>query len=242
MFSQSDLNIKFNSTLFIQFLLLCLAILFLGHCLSIYLLFQYPESKIDGSYLAKLVQLFNLDLEANLPTLFSSLILFINAFMLAFIAVGHKDLNSKYLPWVGLSFIFFFLAVDEMITIHEHLIDPTRKLFNTKGYFYYAWVIPYGILVAIIGIFYFKFIFCLPRKTLTLYRISAVVFMPGAIGMETLSSMEVYTNGSNNNFNYYLIITIEELLEMIGAIIFCYANLDYITKNFNLTIFQFSKM
>ena len=57
----------------------------------------------------ELLRMFNLDMEANLPTLFSSAILFFSAFLFYLLSKVSQSKKSKDRPfWLGLSFIFTF--------------------------------------------------------------------------------------------------------------------------------------
>ena len=240
--SNPNTKIKYNfyTSAFIRLLVFFISILLITHCLSIYLLIEFPNAKDDGSFYGKLIQLFNFDIEANLPTFFSSLLLLLNGLLLSFIAYTHRKTKTKYLPWVGMAFIFFFLSLDEMITIHEHLIQPTRDLFGTSGYLYYAWIIPYGILAILLGIVYSRFLLRLPKRVLLLFILAAVVFLSGAIGMESISAMQHDQYGMDN-IVYHMMYTVEELLEMSGSTIFCFALLTYIGITFKSFSLKFQQ-
>lgn len=106
-----------------------------------------------------------------------------------------------------------------------------NKLLDTSGIFYYAWFIPYGIVIIILGIAYFKFFMSLPKRILRLFIFSAILFISGAIGMEAIGGMYDEKYGQDN-LGYYLLYTIEELLEMFGSILFFYALLSYIKTKF----------
>ncbi|NJL52171.1 MAG: hypothetical protein HC930_08030 [Hydrococcus sp. SU_1_0] len=76
---------------------------------------------------------FNFDEEANLPALYSSLALGFCAYLLSLIATVKKKVKGKYAKqWKTLGFIFLYLAVDEMCSIHELLIPILRTAMNTK--------------------------------------------------------------------------------------------------------------
>ncbi|MBO3116498.1 hypothetical protein J4050_07050 [Winogradskyella sp. DF17] len=126
---------------------------------------------------------------------------------------------------------FYFLAVDEILRIHEHLNVPMRNLFDTSGVFYFAWVIPYSIIILLLGIYFYKFLLSLPVRTKVLFGLSLVVFVSGAIGIELLEGQQAEDYGMDNT-TFFILYTIEESLEMIGSSIFCFALLDYISKTY----------
>jgi hypothetical protein len=67
----------------------------------------------------------------------------------------------------------------------------------------------------------------LPARTRRLFLAAGAIFVAGAIGVEAVSGMQASLHGEQN-LTYHLVITVEELLEMTGIVIFIYALLDYI--------------
>ncbi len=94
-----------------------------------------------------LMQGFYVDLEANVPTYFNVIILFISALLLGCIAAWKFSVKDKFrIHWAGLALIFLYLSMDEAAALHERLIKPMRSIVNFEGYgglFYFAWVIPW---------------------------------------------------------------------------------------------------
>lgn len=106
------------------------------------------------------LKIVDLDQEANLPTLFSSVLLMISAFLFYLLSKKAKLLKNKnYRYWLGLSFIFVFLAFDESAKIHESLGDWTEQFVDASGYLLYPWVISYAVLVFVLGLSYFRFFY-----------------------------------------------------------------------------------
>ena len=56
---------------------------------------------------------------------------------------------------------------------------------------------------------------------------AGVLFISGAVGIEVFSAREADLNGTDTLL-YSILYTVEELCEMIGIVIFCYALLRYI--------------
>lgn len=178
-----------------------------------------------------LVPLFNFGTEQNIPTLYSSIALLTSSLLLLVIALSHKRGGDSYFYWLGMAFIFLFLAVDETASLHERLIRPIRESFNTSGLLYFAWVIPYGAAVLIFVMTYSRFLMRLPRSTCVLFLVSGTTFIAGAIGFELLGGRHYELQG-NDNATYVLFQTAEESLEMLGIVIFIYSLLDYIVTRF----------
>lgn len=220
-------------------LVIAIGVLVIGNLITVYYLNNtYANVQELPKGLRLFVKLLNVDLEANLPTYFSALVLLGDAILLAFIAYGSKALGEQFLHWIGLSAIFVFISLDEMIQIHEQLRAPMEALFNTSGLLYFAWFIPYLALVVIIGIAYFKFMMRLPKKILKLFILAGVVFIFGAVGMEMLGGMHAEVH-REKNLTYALMYSFEEFLEMSGAAIFFYALISYIEMKFKTASFVF---
>lgn len=183
---------------------------------------------------------FNVGQDLTIPTWYSSSTLLFCSILLASIAATKKGDGDRYaLHWGALSVIFLLLSIDEVAVIHETGGEVFESLarplgFSASGFFYYAWVIPGAIFVLIILLVYLRFLADLPRQTRRLFLIAGALFVIGAIGMEMLTAnLESLYGGYQNEPTSIKIIaiiqtTIEELLEMLGIVVFIYALLSYI--------------
>ena len=139
--------------------------------------------------------------------------------------------------WLIISVIFIFIGVDESISIHEGFTEPLRNVLNTGSFFYYAWVIPYAAIVIVLILIYLPFFFKLPWDTKVCITISAILYVAGAIGMELIGGAWYELHGKDSIF--FILASLEEVLEMLGMIGFIYTFSSYIDrhiKNFNLRI------
>lgn len=189
-------------------------------------LYHLEPSKL----LNHLDRLFNADREANFPSFFSTGLLFFSAVLLSLIAFAKKG-RPFFVGWCFLAVIFFFLSLDESVQLHESIIKSTRALFGVSGYFFYAWVIPYGILTMAMFIAYLKFLLHLPKVTGRLFVVAGVCYVTGAIGFEMLDAAHQEAQNSVDLVEAMLFNT-EELMEMTGIIIFIYALLSYVRAEF----------
>lgn len=91
---------------------------------------------------------FDLDNEANVPTVYSGLLLGCCAYI-CLVLTNQKNNLAERLRWIFLSLLFFYLAFDELLVIHETIAEPLRDFFsiNAGNSLYHAWVIP-GLLAA----------------------------------------------------------------------------------------------
>ena len=181
-------------------------------------------------------KLLNFDLENNIPTFYSIVTLFLCFIVLLFISYVHKKAGLSYYLWIGLGLCFLFISFDECIEIHERIAVFLRNKFALTGILYYAWVIPYGIvLLGFSVIYYFKFLLKLPKKTQRLFLLSGLIYVGGAVGFELLAG--VFHNPLNEMNNaIFILYTLEELLEMIGIALFIYALLLYIKDELKISV------
>jgi len=177
-----------------------------------------------------LIPLFDLNLEKNIPTLFSTVLLLFSALLLAIISADKIKKHQKAQLWVLLTGIFVFLAIDEFTSIHERLIEPVRELLGLSGMFYFAWVIPYWFLLMILAIIYGNFMLEMPSRPRWLVIIAFTTYVVGALGFEMIGGWYYELNGQQLNLTYSLIVMCEESLEMLGLLTFVYAMLVYIDQ------------
>ena len=218
-------------SLFIK-LLYCIGFLVFANILGMISKLAFGHPNCYG-----LIPMFDFDAEMNLPTFYSSVTLILSSTLLAIIAFCHKKEGNPYWLWGILSFIFLFLSMDEFGALHERLEAPFLRLLQSSSFqelskiFFYAWVIPYGVLLIIFVLFYLKFLFKLPQKTKILFVVSGALYVTGAVVLEVFGGMQDRLYGSMN-FTYLFLCTIEETLEMLGIAIFIYTLTSYIREQF----------
>ncbi len=208
-----------------RFLLYIIGILIslslLGHS-AVYFL---PDFPLRDFFAGK----FALNQEQTIPTLYSAIALFFCSVLFWIIARYKATLKDQYtLSWKGLSAIFTYLALDELLGFHESFSKPLHRL-GVDGVLHNAWVVPGVIVVAIFCVIFYNFFQHLPRymKRLTLQAL--LVFLGGALAVELLGGYYKYLHGEQN-LGYALITTIEESMEMLGVVILIHALLIYIDQ------------
>lgn len=204
-------------------LLCAIALLVCIHALSLFGLFELGRDHQLG-----LFRLFNLSEEGNVPTWFSATTLLLCAALLGITWRVVRAAGEQYTRhWAGLALMFLFMAVDEGASIHELLILPLRSLFAAERALYFAWVIPYGIAVAFFALAYLRFLRALPRRTGLLMLAAGLLFVAGALGMEMLSPY-IYDWTGEVSLPMFVMLLVEETLEMLGVAVFIYALLDHL--------------
>ena len=176
----------------------------------------------------EIVRLFHVAEEGNITSWFSALLFFLCALLLAFIAKTKKGMAQPYLRhWNFLTLIFIFFSVDEAARIHELTIKPLQSVFNLSGIFHYAWVIVAIPFLVLFVISYLKFLLDLPKTTRNLFIISGALYVAGALGFEMIGGY--YLSRSVGGIDITpIIITVEELLENLGLVLFIYTLLTYL--------------
>lgn len=175
-----------------------------------------------------LMSAFYLDAESNIPTFINALLLFIPSLLLAAIGTWKNSVKDKFrFHWIGLAVIFLLLSIDETAALHERLIKPMRSIAGANGFFYFAWVIPGLISVAVFGLAYLMFFLHLDKRFKVLFFLSLAVYLGGVIGGEMVSGYFAAGLGQKN-FTYAVVASLEESVEMFGASLIIYALMEYI--------------
>ncbi len=223
------MNLSLNPKTVLQIMLGIIALLAVMHITQLFIYYQINDPDIFD-----FIEILDFDYEANLPSYYSSTAILFCAVLLWCIGrheFQHHTVNR--LHWLGLAVIFTFLGIDEAIAIHEDVGDffEERQWVDASGYLYFAWVVPYGILLLLFALSYLRFIIRLPAPTRTLFISAGTLFITGAIGIEIISAREADMHGTET-IMYSSLYTIEELFEMIGIAIFCYAILRHIEAEY----------
>lgn len=219
------MEFSLNPKRVITAMLSIIAVLAVMHITQLVIFFQIGDPEIFD-----FVEIIDFDYEANLPSFYSSTAILFCAVLLWVIGLQERPRQMPFrYHWIGLAIIFTFLSIDEAIALHEDIGDIMEDLewVDAKGFLYFAWVVPYGILLALFTVSYLKFVLALPRQTMILFLSAGVLFISGAVGLEIISAREADLHGTDTVY-YSALYTIEELCEMIGIVIFCYALMRYI--------------
>jgi len=182
-------------------------------------------------YRADWTTMFNLDRELNLPTWYSSFMLGACSILLRTIAVGKRQQDDRYTKdWQLLSLIFFLLAIDEVLSIHEILIIPeVSEALNLPWFLHSMWVIPGTVFVLWFARKYWKFSLHLPYQSRRHFFSAAFLYVGGALIMEMVGSYIAEAEGQQNLL-YAMTATLEEIMEMTGLIVFIYGLLCYLRR------------
>lgn len=169
---------------------------------------------------------FNLDLESNLPTIYQGLKLILvgsaSLMTLIFLYLLGKDLLKNWF-WIFWSGLFLFLGLDEIGQIHENISVYVKEIFGmgVESYEEVAFEMGYSstpwLLYYLLFFFFATFLISLylfkekPKKKG--YLIVGWLFFVSVLVVEYINTKE----GIMFNDGYAVLMSIEEMLEMIGA-------------------------
>lgn len=171
---------------------------------------------------------FYVDQEENIPTFFSSIILFFTSFLLVMIYL-HKRINKDKFRfhWLTLGAAFLFLTIDESTLIYHEFLRERLFIFTGK-----MTTIPGAVISTFfIGFFFYqclKFLIHLSVQYRILFFISALLYISGAIGMDIIGTQYHEVHGKYNLF-YSMLATLEKMLEVSGVIFFIHTLLSYLS-------------
>ncbi len=186
--------------------------------------------------------MFNMAFEGNVPTYFTSLTMVCCATLLIAIGLATRARHAPYaLHWIGLGVIFVYLSFDELLQLHERLIEPVRTSLGLSGALFFAWVVPYAVLLGALVVLYAGFLLHLPRRTMWLIVGAGIIYVSGAVGVEMLGAPFYEAIGYEQIRRapavltaspwLTLLQTVEELLEMAGLVAFIYALTSYMSES-----------
>lgn len=221
--------------LLLRGLIACFGLLLALHLLMFVAKFGFGHNSVFGT-----VPMFYFGKERNIPTAYT-FILFVLASSVCILAAKIEQKGAS--RWTFLGIVFLFLGIDEIFSIHEKFNEPTRELLSTSGFFYYAWIIPYFVLVAVLCLILFGWLRALPRDLRTGMLISAFIYISGVFLMEGIGAWYWYHDGvpGRNDFIYFFIVTIEESLEILGLTIFIYVVSKYLASSFDYLQIEFTE-
>ena len=199
-------------------------LIILGALLILHIVGQYLWHINGWTHLSIYIDRFNMNEENSFPTWFATILLIISSILLWIIGaikISTEDTFTKY--WKILAVIFLILSIDEGSSMHEMLsVSIGATLGIQGGMFYYAWVIPALLLLAVLALYFFKFWQNLYSSTRWLVFWAGLLYISGALGIEMLGGRYA-TKLGGYDFNYFLLVAVEEGLEKMGLVVFIYA-------------------
>lgn len=186
--------------------------------------------------LGKIVELFSVGGDRSVPAEYSALLMLFCSVLLAVITLAKwRDDRHYVFHWGVLSLVFLYLFSDQMLVLHnrvsDNLVQPMLDAlgYEPTGFIRYPWVLLYGPLVIIFALAYLKFWLNLPSRIRLLFLVAGGLFVGGGLIVEMFNARfeDLYGTGSVVGS---AMIHFEELLEMLGPVVFAYALMSYINS------------
>jgi hypothetical protein len=189
-----------------------------------------PVIQFQWNYTNRFIRMFDIGLEATVPTWYSSIILFISAVLLALIAIETRRTDGPFVKhWAALGLLFLLFSIDEVAMFHERVDAFLSKHVDASGFLLYIWVVPGALFALAVAVAYLRFLWHLPVDTRWMIIAAGVVFVTGALGLEMLQARHHDLYGYET-FTYAMLYTAEELMEKLGVVLFIYALLVHLER------------
>lgn len=164
------------------------------------------------------VRLFALNAEMGLPAWTTSVLLLLVAQGLWLLADAGGGRRPTARQERAIAALFVYLSVDEATALHEQTIDPLRSAFDLGGALFFSWVVLYLPVVAVVAALCLRWVRGLPVAAGRLVVLAGVLYVGGAVGVEMVGAW-MFTEGLVDTMRYAVVVTVEEGLEMLGALL-----------------------
>jgi hypothetical protein len=192
----------------------------IGALLVLHLVGQYVVRMVgtDSVFVNELVWRFNVDLELNVPTWYSSLLAAVGAMSAFFVASRYRVEGAKrqtVFIWLLIAVTLLLISIGETAAIHELVLQTLHigaKLGEAQSYSANAWLLILPLIgIALVAGLRLLFLH-VPRRTFFNLAVAVGFYLLGAVVVEYLS---IPVSDQTHLYNFVL-TPIEEGLEMIG--------------------------
>lgn len=116
--------------------------------------------------------------------------------MIAWNAIEERRRGGRHLVnWWCLSAIFFYILLDESVSIHGH----RNEWFDFSGALTFGWIIPASIFLLVFGVSYLKFLIHLPAATHKGFIVAGIIYVSGALRIAVPLGLWVTATGKEDN-------------------------------------------
>jgi hypothetical protein len=176
------------------------------------------------------VPLFDINNEYNIPALYSACAIWFSAALLLFIYRQEKKAGTpKAYYWRHFAYLFMFLGIDELASIHEIFGRFAPMIWERFPALQISrkWIIPFSPVLLAMAIYFFRFYLLLSKENRVRFTAAGLVFLAGAVGIEILGEWYAIAYEMPPVFRGYSAIA-EEGCEMLGIVLFIRALLMHI--------------
>lgn len=205
-----------------------------AHCIAMWCKYGLGHDVVYG-----LVPMFDLYEERNIPTYFSSLNLLLTAALLWVISIWTKRAGDRRqaAAWSILSATFLLLSIDEFADLRILLSGALKSILADPQYLRdipalsVAWTLPALVIVGTMGLLFIPFLTRLKKVYSLNFILAGAVFVFAATGIENLQGHLSIASGGVRTFQFMVLVTIEESLEIFSILYFQLYLLKYLDEN-----------
>jgi hypothetical protein len=184
----------------------------------------------ENKYLDRIAEWVDVNREGSLPTWYATMTLMACAVMLGVIAVDAARRRRPYpLHWAASGVVFALLSLEEILGVHSEATRVLRSVVSITegpGYALALGAIALVGLVVVVLIFG-RFYLHLPSRWRWSFTIAAIIYLTGVFASDAIGDYLIAANGEHT-LPYIVVLTLEEILEMTGVLIFLVMLLEYI--------------
>ena len=175
-----------------------------------------------------------MDSEVSIPTWYNQILLFIAGLLAAIIACVQKHEGGRKAThlWAILAASLIFLSIDEGASLHEPstaIIQAQLLGVGVEVTRLSVWFTEGVIASAVFVLFFSNLWLSIPRRVRLLVLLAASTYACGVVGIEVVTAELLPQMADRDSFAYALWVALEEGLEMLGASLFIYAFLEYLS-------------
>ncbi len=185
-----------------------------GHVVVLYLYLEHGVSRDWG-----IPRHFDLNAEANFAAFFQASPLLISALVTVALAAHYRARKAPLAGrWAAMSGLFLFMAIDELAQLHDLFTGPIRRRLDIDfGVFYFAWLLPAVVFLALCAWYFAPLVRSLPAAIRVRLVVAAGVYFGGAVVVEMLSGF--VAEGGRRSTPYLMVLTVEEACEIGGMLL-----------------------
>jgi hypothetical protein len=158
---------------------------------------------------------FDLDREYNVPTATNALLLGLCS--LTALGLATKSYQTiQRVGWLLFSIFFGYLALDELLIIHEQLGEPLRRFLGISGFnpLYHAWVVP--ALAVIVGMLFATWVIRRYHRQLRIFSEILLLLAVLASGVVACEIIGTFVYPHTEAYRLFM-VPLEEIFELSMA-------------------------
>lgn len=216
-----------------------------GVLLLIYMGVVWLRMRFGYDFVFGLAPLFDLDRSPNVPSWYKAL-LFVVAAAVSWAAAECVEPGPRWLrfPWFIIAMVMILLSLNEAAGLHEPMAATLSAFAIGSRDSLAMWVFVHLASAAALGILTLPLLLHLPSGTSMLLIASGGIYLIGAVALEYAGVMTIekivgvghaeLTNEQwsrvAKDWTYVIEVTIEEVLEMCGPILYTFTVLSYLSQ------------